>query len=173
MRDDSRRRLLTLAGTTSLAALAGCLGSGLGRGNKSRDDPDTPDGISRLGAVSKAGPSEFSDSDDVHAGWVHTVAHGETYDLTFDVRVCHGRQDAVEVDLSGGRTGEYALSFETDGGTPTESNCGFGTRVTGSGLLPTDFESLTVDANGETLRTMQRDGTLPSLRPLPDPIDAR
>lgn len=177
--ETGRRRFLALTCATGLATVAGCqryvseLGAEDSDRTGSSDGADSPERRSYLGVLSKAGPSEFSDSDDGHSGWVHTVAHGETYDVTFDVRICHDSRDAIEVDLFERASDEYALSFDTGGGAHRESDCNFGTHVTGSGSIPTDFESLSVTVNDEPLQTMNRDGTLPRLQPLPDPIDAR
>lgn len=171
MRENDRRRFLTLTGTIGLTTFAGCLG---GRANQSNDisnGTESPGDDNYLGTLAKGGPGEFSESEDVHSGWVHTVADGETYDVTFDVRICH--QDEVEVEFYKRESDKYTLSFSTDGGTPSKSDCDFGTQITGSGSIPTDFGSLNVDVNGETLRRIKREGTLPSLHPLPDPIDAR
>lgn len=171
--NENRRRFLSLTGTIGLATFAGCVGNAFGGSDKTPDDTDPSDSANFLGSLSKGGPSEFSNSDDVHSGWVHTVADGETYDVTFDVRICHDSREEVEVELYRRATGEYALSFTTDGGPHGESDCNFGTQINGSGSIPTDFESLSIDANGGNLRTVDREGTFAALHPLPDPIDLR
>lgn len=166
MYEGSRRRILLLIGTAGVTSLAGCQSNIPGQSDGTSGTTDT------LGlSLSKGGPSELSD--DVHSGWVHLVAHGESYDVTFDARVCHRLQDEVEVELSERTTGEYTLAFTTDGGTHSESNCDFGTRIKGGGTIPSDFELLAVTLNGEPVQTVEREGTLPTLRPLPDPIDGR
>ena len=173
MYERGRRRFLALTSAVGLTSFAGCQGDGSPGGDDVPDSTESPGNSNHLGALSKAGPSEFSDSEDVHSGWLHTVAHGETYDVTFDARICHGSGDAVEVDLFERASDEYALSFTTSGGPHRKSDCNFGTRLTGSGTIPTDFESITVAVNDETLLTANREGTFPRLHPLPDPIDAR
>lgn len=166
MPENGRRRFLALIGTAGAVTLAGC------QGNVSKQSNETTTTRDTLGlGLSKSGPSELSD--DAHSGWVHLVAHGETYDVTFDVQVCHGTQDEVKVELEESETDEYALVFTTNGGTRSDSNCDFGTRIKGGGRIPTDFELLTVVLNGETIQTVKKDGTLPTLHPLPNPIDGR
>jgi hypothetical protein len=139
--------------------LTGCL-NGVpdvsGQDDETTNTTDSSDSTNFLGALSKGGPSKFSDSNDVRSGWVHTVANGETYGVTFDVRICHNDKDEVKVELYKRTTGEYALSFTTNGGTHGESDCSFGTRITGSGSIPTDFESLNIDVNGGTLETIEK-----------------
>jgi len=161
-----RRQFLVLAGTASAVSLTGCQTSSAQRGN---DPPNATD--ARGLALAKSSGSAVSESDDVHSGWVHAVADGETYDVTFDLRVCHGRETEVTADLSGGPTNEYVLSFDTTGSTDGETDCDYGTRIKGGGTLPTDFETLRVTANGRTLQTLDNEGTMPRLRPLPDPLE--
>lgn len=173
MDGSGRRRFSILAATIGLTTFGGCLGNVLRRGDESPNRTDSSDGTDYLGALSKAGPGGFSNSDDGRSGWVHTVANGETYAVTFDVRICHESQSEVAVELYKSATGEYTLSFATNGGPHSESDCNFGTHLNGSGSIPTDFESLNVDVNGETLRNAKREGTFARLHPLPDPIDAR
>lgn len=164
--NNSRRQFLIFTGTVGVASLAGCLDDVPERGGRPSTETDT------LGlSLSKSGPGELSD--DVHSGWVHLVAHGETYDVTFDARVCHRQQDEVEVEIYESDPDEYTLAFTTDGGTHSESDCDFGTRIKGGSTIPSDFELLAVSLNGETIQAVEKDGTLPTLRPLPDPIDGR
>lgn len=166
MEDIHRRQFLFLGGVTGMASLAGCQLSSARRGNDPPEDTDA-----RGLALSKSRGSELSESDDVHSGWVHVVADGETYDVTFDLRVCHGRQEEATVGLEQRVTNEYALEFETTGEADGESDCEYGTRITGGGTLPTEFEMLRVTANGRTLQTLENEGTMPRLRPLPDPLE--
>lgn len=173
MCNQRRRRFLVFGGSIGLTTLAGCQGIVSEPSGGGTNRTDSSDGTNYLGALSKGSPGEFSNLDDGRSGWVHTVAHGETYGVTFDARICHDAGDEVKVELSEQVSGEYTLSFTTGGGTHGGSGCNFGTRVNGGGSIPTDFQSLNVDVNGETLETVQREGTMASLQPLPDPIDAR
>lgn len=179
--ESPRRRFLAFATSTGTLGVAGCLT--LFRNDTPGDDATgAQETDTRPLTLSKSGPSDLAESSEVYSGWVHVVAHGETYDLTFDVRLCHERGEEVAVNLHGLSGGDYDLDFDTTGSTetrktPTDSNavshCGFGTRITGSGTLPQDFQSLRVTANGRTLQTLENEGTMPVMRPLPDPIDAR
>lgn len=175
-----RRRVLALGATSGAIASAGCV-SGLLRSGE--DGPtENQEEDRRPLTLAKGSPGSLADSDEVHSGWVHVVAHGETYDLTFDVRSCHEPGREVTIDLHGIPGGEYDLGFATTeasktGATTTEadadSDCAFGTRINGSGTLPLEFEKLRITADGRTVQTVEKEGTMAVMRPLPDPIDVR
>jgi hypothetical protein len=177
-----RRRFLKFGGVASTVATAGCLASAFGGGDTPGEESAGPtESKDALGlALAKSGPGSLAESDEVHSGWVHVVAHGETYDVTFDVRVCHRRGEVVTIDLGHAIGGEYVLAIATGEATDTRkttsdpdtgSGCDFGTRIKGGGRLPNDFETLRVTADGRTIQTVENEGTVPILRPLPDPVD--
>lgn len=176
-----RRRVLALAGTSSVLASAGCLSSLVGPEDTPESNGTTENQDVRPLTLAKGSPKNLIESDEVYSGWVHVVAHGETYDLTFDVRLCHERGREVTVDLYGLPGADYDLEFatgasETRATTPESaavSNCEFGTRINGSSTLSLEFERLRVTANRRVLQTIEREGTTAVMRPLPDPIDAR
>lgn len=161
------RRFLILSGTIGMSSFAGCQESTPSQEGTPADDSDT------LGlTLSKSGPGRLADSGEVHSGWVHVVAHGQTYDVTFDARICHGHQDEVEVDLTDGMSDVYALEFSTNGEIDDDSECNYGTRIVGSSTIPTDFDSLRIKVNGRTIQTVEKESTTAILRPLPDPIES-
>ena len=75
----NRRRFLGWGGGVLALGLAGCLSSLPGRGESTSVNRDE---IPH--SVSKAGPSTFDASDDELTGWVHVVANGETYLVTYN-----------------------------------------------------------------------------------------
>ncbi len=176
MSEFPRREVLALGAAVGSLGASGCL-TAISTGNGKPGDERATDEVDiRDLTLSKGGPGTLADASEVHSGWVHLVAHGDAYDLTFDVRIEHGWTEEVQVSLRGIPGGEYDLAFGTTeaSGTPSGSadadDRAFGTRVRGSGTLPTDFESLRVTAGGETLRTVDNERTMPVMRPLPDPI---
>lgn len=180
MAEYPRRRVLALGVVVGSVGTSGCLTAMSAGGDESGDDgtAGTNNADVRSLTLSKSGPGTLADASDVHSGWVHVVAHGETYDVTFDVRISHDRTEEAEVSLRGFPGGEYDLELATSEASETpklaKPDAGgrqFGTRITGSGTLPIDFESLRVTANGETLRTVENEGTMPVMRPLPDPVE--
>lgn len=172
-----RRRVLRFGGVAGVAALAGCQGViGFQDAEPPHDSADT------LGlAIAKSGPSCLSTTEDAHSGWVHTVANGRTYAVTFDIRVSHARGGAVTMDLtSTPLPGEYILAIMTANQgedtrkpivPPNDPDCDVGTRVIGGGSVPLNFETLRVTMNGKTIQTVEREGTFPKLTPLPNPIE--
>ena len=48
--------------------------------------------------------------------------------------------------------------------------CDTGTHIVGGANVPNDWETLTVAVNETDIQTVERSGTMPELRPLPDPI---
>lgn len=152
-------------------------GQGEPTGETSTDSRDDSLGL----AGANSGPGPLADGEDVHSGWVHVVAHGETYDVTFDARICHGVDERGTVDLTRDIANSYLLTFGTEASPETRSraapsdggsDCDFGTRITGGGRIPTDFEELRVTAGSDTIQTVLEEGTMPIMRPLPDPIDS-
>ena len=166
MGDPSRRRILGLVG---IAALSGCLIT-------ARQEPtsESESITTGLGAIGRSESRCLAPSEDVYSGWVHTVAHGETYDFTFDVRVAHREGGRVNIDLTERLSGDHVLEFTTDDSSgddvSDDTDCVSGSRIEGSGRLPLDFETLRVTLNGETLQTLEQSGGFGMMRPLPDPI---
>jgi hypothetical protein len=174
---------LKLGGITMIVAATGCLDSVSGydgSGSTTTDTPNAAEDSPGL-AFSKSGPGQLAESDEVHSGWVHVVAHGETYDLTFDVRICHGRGSIATAELDSSTAGEYVLGFSTMSATETNSastdstpgsDCDFGTRMVGSGRLPGDVETLEVRNTYGIIQPVVIEGTTPIMRPLSDPVES-
>lgn len=171
-----RRHFLKLGSIAGITSLSGCQDV-IGEVATNRSENDTND----LGlAISSSGPKCLHREDDIQSGWVHTVADGETYDMTFDVRISHGQGEEVEADLTTvSNSTEYVLGFaiekqpeeSSEQKQPiSESDCDPGTRLKGGGNIPDDFEMLRVSVNDRTLTTIEREGTFGTLHPLPDPI---
>lgn len=171
-----RRHFLKLGGIAGLTALSGCQ-DGIGGQAKTPSEGNADD----LGlAISSSGPGCLHQWDDTHSGWVHTVAHGETYDMTFDVRISHSPGKKVNVNLTTTPlSSEYVLEFTIEDQTEesterkqpiSDSDCDIGARLQGGGSIPSDFKMLRVTVNDKTLKIIERNGTFAALHPLPDPI---
>lgn len=186
-RTPTRRRLLrsglAVAGAGLLAGCSGVVGED--------STPTDRRGESLPLTYSHGGGGCLPDPDELgtETGWVHTVAHGERDDLTFDVQVAHDVGAEVEVSLTNAGMGDFDLSFSTadadstgdgdstrDGDstgekTPESSDCIHGTRVTGAGSLPQDYDRLRVVAGGETVLTVEKEVTMPRLFDVPTPLE--
>lgn len=176
----SRRKMLALTSTTSISFLAGCQGL---TAPFSRDtaDPQEKEGKNNetLGlAYSESKGSSFPSEDESHSGWVHIVSDGGSADLTFDVRLCSSLGD-VEPELSNSIGNEYILRFNisaelsgkslSDDSTD-ESTCDSVTHLIGGANVPNDWEILLVYVNNTEIQSIEKSGTMPELRPLPDPV---
>lgn len=175
----SRRDVLALGSATGASLLAGCQGLGSGFTRGSSDSKRGGDGSSdSLGLVYSKSRTSFPSEETVHSGWVHIVGDGESADLTFDARFCSGLGEIEpEVNRSAGQ--EYVLRFDaaTDldgkslaGESTAESACRSVTRLTGGANVPNDWETIVVTVDDTEVQTVEKSGTMPELRPLPDPI---
>lgn len=144
-----------------------------GEPNTASDAPDP--GL----ATASSGPTCLNESIKPHGGWVHTVAHDDRYDVTFNATIAHDRSEAVDVNLSDTGFGVYEIQFETHERTSTSAttnvtqteDCETGTTITAGGSIPSEFKSIRVTVNGEVIQTVEKDGTFPVLRQLPNPIE--
>lgn len=171
----TRRRLLATSALLGTGALAGC------QGLTDAVGPETDSGgTDSLGLAYSESQGPYPSDDPVHSGWVHIVSDGESADLTFDARLCSGL-GAVDPELTAGLGDEYVLRFAVsgeyeglpDGSTPDTAQCESVTRLVGGANVPRDWEQLTVTVDGVEVQTVERSGTMPTLRPLPDPIGSR
>lgn len=172
MSSPRRRAVLRGLALATTASLAGCSGPG-----GDDDEPTPTDRSPRVGVSYSAGGARCHDDvDRATVGWVHTVAHGERYDVTFDAILGHETGEEVSVELTHVAANDYELAFSspsqatTEKTTDRDTRCLFGTRVTGGGTVPTDFETLRVTGGGERLLTIEREGTTPTLHRLPTPV---
>ena len=184
----SRRKLLAIGSVTSASLLTGCQGFG----NPARKDDSGSDDRENafdsnkleegdnesLGLAYSRGSTSFQSDEGVHSGWVHIVSDGESADLTFDARFCDAVGEVKPI-LSRSGSDEYVLRFETgegssektsSGASDTGPTCNSGTRIVGGANVPSDWETLIVAADNREIQTVKRSGTMPELRPLPDPI---
>ncbi|WP_152529726.1 hypothetical protein [Candidatus Halobonum tyrrellensis] len=174
----SRRRLLTVGATAGVSSLSGCLSSvhsdwGASGTGVPSDNPDHELGL----AYSKSSGS-FTDESESETGWVHIVSDGESADLTFDARLCDSL-GGVTPSLSNSHSTEYVLDFATTSASTTttsptsssaDATCQSGTHLTGGANVPSDWETLVVTVDGTRIQSLERSGTMPELRSLPDPI---
>lgn len=176
----SRRKMLALGSTTGISFLAGCQGltAPFSRDTAAPQENEDEDNRTLGLAYSKTPNASFPSEDEVHSGWVHIVSDGESADLTFDVRFCSSVGD-VEPKLSSSIGSEYILRFNVNaelsgkslsGDSPDESTCGSVTRLTGGVNVPGEWETLLVSVNNTEIQSINRSGTMPELRPLPDPV---
>ena len=175
----SRRRLLalgTLAGGSSLSGCLSSIRSGWGASETRVQSDDHHD--DELGLASSKSSSSFTDESEAETGWVHIVSDGKSADLTFDARLCDSLGE-ITPSLSNSQSTEYVLNFATTSPfstatSPTSSNsdptCQSGTHLTGGANVPSDWETLVVTVDGTRIQSIERSGTTPELRSLPDPI---
>jgi hypothetical protein len=142
--------------------------------------PPSPDGETNGLIVSTNGPSCVDTITDSDGGWVHVVADGNQYDVTFNLTVSHDSRERVSTDLASDGSGVYELQFVTDSNRTTAreetqsrettQSCSTGTKLVGAVSLPTEFERLDVTVNDNRVATFERVGTFPTLRELPNPV---
>lgn len=138
---------------------------------------DTSHNAEGLG-IADSGPMCLAEADLRDSGWVHTTATGEQYGVTFDVAVSHAEGEHATIKLNHVHGGEHKLQITTaeSSGTPSdtvsENECDVGTRLSGGGELPTDYEYLTITVNGEEVAQMENEGTTPQIESLEIPLSA-
>ena len=169
-----RRRFLAAAAAAGIAAVAGCADP-----LSTADTANGTEGASDLGLSVVRSTGSLADSNAVHSGWVHLAAHGSGYDMTFDVRICHGRETGVGVALSETGNGRYKVAFSTTSTTgdseastakANRAGCELGTRIRASTVLPRDLDTLTFVADGDQVLAFEKEGGVGEMRPLPDPL---
>lgn len=172
----TRRTLLGVAGIAAVGGLAGCVGRSV-KASQEQSETDT-DGSGPKQISYAENTSPFPREGKVYSGWIHIVADGESADLTFDARFCSKLGDVSPVLVSSGGD-EYILRFEVDAevsgksvATPEEGdrNCSQVKRISGGTNVPSEWDVLRVQVDGTTVLKVERAGTFPAWRPLPDPI---
>ena len=172
----SRRDVLATASVIGLGLLGGCQTMLGGENETSPSDPEAGD--ESLGLAYSQSQATFPSEQETHSGWVHIVSDGESADLTFDVRVCRTLGD-VEPELTSAGGDEYVLRFVVSGDFETDTTPGTGTEeppcrsvthLVGGANVPSDWGTLSVEVDTTEVQTIERSGTMPELRPLPDPI---
>jgi len=174
----TRRKVVGLCSAGTIASLAGCQGLTSPFDSGVSEDTTSNDGTKSLGlAYSESHPS-YPSEEEVHSGWVHIVSDGESADLTFDARLC-SEFGEVEPKVLHSIGNEYTLRFDVSAeldGTPSpeqptsKSSCSSVTHIVGGANIPSEWEALVVEANNTEIQSITRSGTMPELRPLPDPI---
>lgn len=162
-----------IIGAGTMAISDGNWGPNSDKQNITSDIPDP--GL----AIASSGPSCLNETVHPHGGWVHTVAHNDGYDVTFNATIAHERTKTVNVNLSNTGSGIYEIQFTTperanssETAIATESGgCDVGTTITAGGTVPSEFELIRVTVNGEVVQTIQKEGTFPMLHQLPNPIE--
>ena len=177
----TRRKTLALGSIAGIGALAGCRGVVDAPEADASDAGDHDERDGSLGVTYGKSRGPFPSDGETHSGWVHIVSDGESADLTFDVRLCRTLGD-VEPELTHAIANEYVLRFavtaefesDSSGNTATDSApCSSVTHLVGGANVPSDWETLTVAVNDVEIRSIERSGTMPELRPLPDPVRPR
>jgi hypothetical protein len=177
----SRRKVLAVCSVTSLSCLAGCQGWTSPVSSSTSDQSDPNEADDSLGLAYSKSRTSFPSEEEAHSGWVHIVSDGESADLTFDVRLCNELGD-VKPELTHSIANEFVLRFNvtsgfssgtSSNGTTEESQCSSVTHLVGGANVPSDWETLAVAVNNVEIQTIERSGTMPELRPLPDPVRPR
>lgn len=171
----TRRQVLAVSSVVGVSLLAGC------QALSSPSNESTPDETSNsLGLAYSKSSSSYPSDEEIHSGWVHIVSDGDSADLTFDLRFCSALGD-VEPELTHSVADEYVLRFtvsgefssETPSGAETKAECRSVTRLVGGANVPSDWKTLSVEVNNIGIQIIERSGTMPELRPLPDPVRSR
>ena len=171
----SRRKVLASASIACISWLTGCLGGS--RSENPSTESAADGGEVSLGSYSTSS-SSYPNEREVHSGWVHIVSDGKSADLTFDARLCTELGE-VKPELTHSIGNEFVLRFnasaEFSSGTssdetPEDSQCSSVTRLVGGANVPSNWETLTVAVNNIEIQTIERSGTMPEFRPLPDPV---
>lgn len=174
----SRRKMLAVSSIAGVSSLAGCQGMVNSVSPSTSDESGTDESDESLGLAYSESRTSFPSEGDAHSGWVHIVGDGESADLTFDVRLC-SELGEVEPELARSIGNEFVLRFDVTSGFSSgtssswqteESKCSSATHLVGGSNVPSDWETLTVAVNNTEIQTIERSGTMPELRPLPDPI---
>mgnify|MGYP006277251795 FL=1 len=177
----SRRELLAVSSLAGASCLAGCQGWPTPKRARTATDTDTDGDDNSLGLAYSSSRASFPSEEDSHSGWVHIVSDGESADLTFDVRFCSALGE-VEPELTHSTPNEFVLRFNvtagfrsetSSSGQTEESQCSAVTHLVGGANVPSDWETLIVAVNGVEIQRIERSGTMPELRPLPDPVRPR
>lgn len=177
----SRRTVLSVGSIAGLSFLAGCQGWANSASPSGSDETEISQGDDSLGLAYSKGHTSFPSEEEAHSGWVHIVSDGDSADLTFDVRLCDELGE-VEPKLTHSIGNEFVLRFNVTSGfssgtsssrTTKESQCSSVTHLVGGANVPSDWETLTVAVNNVEIQTIERSGTMPELRPLPDPVRPR
>lgn len=178
-RPTSRRKFLAVCSAISINSLAGC--QGVASSLNGSAPTETDESAGSLGLVFSKSRASFPSTEETHSGWVHIVSDGESADLTFDVRLCSELGD-VEPELTHSIANEYVLRFNVSGdfdtgtsssNTTKKPRCNSVIHLVGGANVPSDWETLTVAVNNVEIQTIERSGTMPELRPLPDPVQSR
>lgn len=174
----SRREVLAGSSIAGISCLAGCQGWTSSESPSTSEESETDGGDESFGLAYSESSSSFPGQGAAHSGWVHIVSDGESADLTFDVRLCDELGE-VEPALTRSVSNEFVLRFHvTSGfsngtstsGTTEESQCSSITHLVGGANVPDDWKTLTVAVNNVEIQTIERTGTMPELRSLPDPV---
>jgi hypothetical protein len=164
-----------------MSCLAGCQGWTNSVTPSTSDESEIDEDVESLELAYSQSRTSFPSEREAHSGWVHIVSDGESADLTFDVRLCRELGD-VEPELAHSIANEFVLRFnvtsEFGSGTSStgktgESACSSVVHLVGGANVPSDWETLTVAVNTVEIQTIERSGTMPELRPLPDPVRPR
>ena len=173
--------MLAVSSIAGISCLAGCQGWTSSASPSTPDESETDEGDESLGLAYSKSRTAFPSEGEVHSGWVHIVSDGKSADLTFDVRLCNELGE-VEPELTHSIANEFVLRFNvtsgfnsgtSSGGKTEESQCSSVTHLIGGADVPSDWETLTVAVNNVEIQTIERTGTMPELRPLPDPVRPR
>ncbi|WP_254761687.1 hypothetical protein [Natrinema marinum] len=154
-----------------LGLVVGLLIGGVVGGIVMSSDASAPDASDPPTSYTSVGPSCY-DGPRANDGWLHVVANGEAWTTTLNATVVHPRGTEVDVDVVRRSTDTYEIALrttETDRGKSLAEGCRAESRLTVATALSAPDFVVTVD--GRTVRTVEQDETVPTLYPLPNPIE--
>lgn len=133
-------------------------------------DPEAPPASASWG-----GPQCLADAP-ANAGWIATGSQANSRFVTVNATIAHDRDQQLarpRVQVVGDRRYRISLSFLDTADRSVPTDCPVGSHATVSASLPTDFRSVTVVVDGQTVRTIERPETTGVLLyPLEDPVNA-
>lgn len=96
----------------------------------------------------------------VGTGWSYQVASGDTHTVTANVTVGHAADESVNGSFERVAPGEYAFRVETvsAGRSGQSPDCPTGSTAQATASLPTDWRTVSVVVDGETVATVTNDG---------------
>jgi hypothetical protein len=124
-------------------------------------------------SYSNTGPSCY-DGNQSNSGWLHVMANGERWAITFDTTILHPEKKEVNLDVFERPTGTYEFAFkivESDSTPePRDEDCRIATTLTVVTALEKPDFVVTVD--DRTVQSVDQEDTMPELYQLPNPINA-
>lgn len=172
----------TLRSTTLALAIAIVVVASTGSASVAAHSVSPADSNVTGASVTTTGPACLGSETLPPGGLLQTTPVGDNTTVTVNTTIEHDRSVRPTVHLVERSDGEYAAVIRTtnrnsgaDNATvtpSTESACRTGTHVVLTAALPSDYDRITVEVDGEVVATVESNGLFPSVTSLPAPIEA-